>query len=185
MSRSYAIRIPIEVLLSETMRNKLAGFKLNFPVLDILPPESMQALIKAKLLAAGFHETAEGLVMPAGKGETAVIDPATMEMTLGITIPGAQQVRVYEESMGWMKEQIKDALASGSTIVSETGTTLAEQLARQMTDLALQARAHVNAALKDVYREAIKEKAGQLGSVSNVSESSDGNVYRIRVEVSQ
>lgn len=184
MSRSYAIRIPIEVLLSETMRNRLAGFKLNFPLLDILPPESMQALVRAKLLNAGFREKGAVLEMPAGAGETAVFDPATMEMTLSVNVPDSQQVRMYEESIEWMQEQIKLAVEGGSTLNDRNASTLAEKLARQMTDLAVKARSQVNAALKDVYREAIKEKAGQLGSVCNVSESSEGNVYRIRVEVS-
>ncbi len=185
MSRSYAIRIPIEVLLSETLRNRLAGFKLNFPLLDILPPESMQALVKARLLAAGFQETAAGLAMPAGSGENAVIDPATMEMTLSINVPSEHQVKVYEESMAWVQEQIRVAVEAGTIIPAQAGNNLTEALARQMADLAVKARSLVNAALKDVYREAIKEKAGQLGSVCNVSESSEGNVYRIRVEVSQ
>jgi len=54
-----------------------------------------------------------------------------------------------------------------------------------MTDLAIKARSEVNAALKDVYRESIKAKAATIGSVTDVSESSEGNVYRIRVEISQ
>lgn len=91
---------------------------------------------------------------------------------------------MYEESIEWMQEQIKLAVEGGSTLNDRNASTLAEKLARQMTDLAVKARSQVNAALKDVYREAIKEKAGQLGSVCNVSESSEGNVYRIRVEVS-
>lgn len=183
MSRSYAIRIPIEVLLSESLRNRLADFRLNFPLLDILPPERMQEMLKKRLIAAGFQETEAGLVMPAPSGQTAIFDPATMEMRLSIAVPEAHRASVYEESIRWMEDQIKQALAAGRVLNAAPGSELASRLAEQMSDLAVKARATVNAVLKDVYREAIKEKAGQLGSVSNVSESSDGSTFRIRIEI--
>lgn len=185
MSRSYAIRIPIEVLLSEGLRNRLAGFKLNFPLLDILPPEQMQLLVRDKLLAAGFSETSDGLVMPVAEGQSAVFDPASMEMTLSIRVPAEEQMRIYEESMPWITANIKNAIETGRTIAGDVGSNLAEELAREMTDLAVKARTQVNAALKDVYREAITRKAATIGSVTDVSESSSGGVYRIRVEISQ
>lgn len=183
MSRSYAIRIPIEVLLSENLRNRLADFRLNFPLLDILPPERMQEMLKKRLIAAGFQESEAGLVMPTPTGQNAVFDPATMEMRLSITVPEAHNTRMYEESINWMEEQIKKALATGTVLEKAPGAELASRLAEQMSELAVKARAAVNAVLKDVYREAIKEKAGQLGSVSNISESSDGSTFRIRIEV--
>ncbi|HNX74163.1 MAG TPA: hypothetical protein PLM07_02635 [Candidatus Rifleibacterium sp.] len=184
MSRSYTIRIPIEVLLSQTLRDRLADFKLNFPLLDILPAPRMQELVKAGLLAAGYRETAEGLEMPAGPGQKGVLDPASMEMTLSIAVPEEHVTRIYEESMAWMEDQIKRAMEAGTTIsASGSSSDLAARMAREMAELATNARAQVNAVLKDVYREAIRAKASQIGTVSNVSESSDGNVYRIRVEI--
>ncbi len=183
MSRSYAIRIPIEVLLSENLRNRLADFRLNFPLLDILPPERMQEMLKKRLIEAGFLEIEAGLVMPTPSGQTAIFDPATMEMRLSIAVPETHNTRMYEESINWMEEQIKRALAAGTVLEKAPGSELASRLAEQMAELAVKARAAVNAVLKDVYREAIREKAGQLGSVSNVSESSDGSTFRIRIEV--
>jgi uncharacterized membrane protein len=50
--------------------------------------------------------------------------------------------------------------------------------------MAIQAKKQVNSALKDVYRQAVKEKASALGNVENISESKDGNTYRIRIEIS-
>ncbi len=183
MSRSYAIRIPIEVLLSENLRNRLADFRLNFPLLDILPPERMQEMLKKRLIEAGFLEIEAGLVMPALPGQKAVFDPATMEMRLSIAVPETHNARMYEESINWMEEQIKKALAAGTVLETAPGSELSANLAKEMANLAVKARAAVNAVLKDVYREAIREKAGQLGSVSNVSESSDGSTFRIRIEV--
>jgi len=185
MSRSYAIRVPVEVLLSENLRESLAGFKLQFPLLEILPAEQMQQLVREKLLAAGFLDTPDGLVMPVAEGQSAVFNLAAMEMTLSINVVAAQEIRVYEESLNWINGNIRDALENGRVIADTLGIDLPQRLARKKTDLAIKARSEVNAALKDVYRESIKAKAATIGSVTDVSESSEGNVYRIRVEISQ
>ena len=42
----------------------------------------------------------------------------------------------------------------------------------------------VNTSLKEVYREAAREKAASIGNVENVTESKEGNTYRIRIEIS-
>lgn len=185
MSRSYAIRIPIEVLLSHTLRSKLADFRLNFPLLEILPRAQMLELLKNHLLGRGFIETEEGLAMPVETGKSAVFMPDSMEMVLKIALPGDQEMRIYEEWLPKVEDSIRRAVETGRTIGGELGNSLDQTLARQLTDLAVQGRNEINSALKDVYRDAIKQKAAQLGSVSNVSESSEGNVYRIRIEVSQ
>ncbi len=186
MSRSYAIRIPIEVLLSETLRNRLAGFKLNFPLLEILSPERMRELVRSALLEAGFTEApGGGLSMPAGFKQSAIIDPATMEMILSLDIPAEHLVRMEEESIPGMEHLIKNALARGTTIDNGSINDLSEKMAREMANLAVKAQTTVNGVLKDVYREAIREKAGQIGTVSNISESSDGNIYRIHIEIDQ
>lgn len=185
MSRSYAIRIPIEVLLSHSLRDKLGGFKINFPLLDILPHAEMLELVKKRLLDAGFTETADGLAMAVNDGQQAIFNPDSMEMKLSIALPGDQTVRVYEEILTQVEGRIRKAVETGGTVADEFGNNLDQAMARQLTDLAILARNQVNAVLKEVYRDAIKEKAGQLGSVSNISESSEGNVYRIRVEINQ
>ncbi len=186
MSRSYAIRIPIEVLLSETLRNRLAGFRLNFPLLEILSPERMRELVRKALLEAGFTEAPNGcLAMPAGFKQSAIIDPATMEMLLSIDVPAEQLVRMEEEAIPGMENLIRKALTRGTTIDNGAINDISEKMAREMADLAVKAQASVNGVLKDVYREAIREKAGQMGTVSNISESSDGNIYRIHIEIDQ
>ena len=189
MSRSYAIRLPIEILMSNAARDKMGTFSMGFPLLDILPIEQMRQILREKLLAAGFTDTPDGLSMPVAPEQTAVLNPDTMIMTLTVPVPDSFELKVEEEYMGQLKNNIKAALAEGGQVSLASGdrirNAIGQNVAENMKNLALEARKQVNTALKETYRDAIKEKASTIGTVSNVSETVEGKTYRIRVEISE
>jgi len=187
MSRSYAIRLPLNLLLSADTRERLGNYSLGFEMLEILPPEHMRQILRQKLLDLGFTEEPEGLAMPCTDGKSAVFDLAGLTMKLNVPLPEAMSIRVEEEAQQSWDETIRNAVQNDGLIDSLSGwakSNVAHQAAESLTQLALQAKAQVNLALKDTYRDAVKEKASKLGSVTNVSESNDGSSWRIRIEIS-
>ncbi|HAE40688.1 MAG TPA: hypothetical protein DCG57_18955 [Candidatus Riflebacteria bacterium] len=188
MSRSYRINIPVEVLLTNDRLDKLGRFSMPFDLMQILSLARMQELLKQALLRAGGNDTANGVALPCADGKTAVVDVENLKIRLEVQLPDEFATSAYEENIPRLKEQIQNALDKGTQIDSlwsdYAEKAIAEDMARQLRDLALAARQTLNSAIKEAYSEAIKEKAAQLGSVSAISESSDGSTTRIRIEVS-
>lgn len=187
MSRSYRIRIPIEVLLSNDRLDKLGSFSMPFDVMQILPADQMQELLKKSLLAAGCSESGDEIAVPCKSGQTALIDVVNRILRLRIEVPKEYETSVYEEVISSVNEQIANALTKGEQIGGKMGQhadrLVAAEMAPRLRDLAMDARKVLNAALKETYREAIKTKASQIGNVTNISESSEGGSTRIRIEV--
>lgn len=188
MSRSYRIRIPVEVLLTDDRLDKLGRFSMPFDLMQIQPLARMQELLKQALLRAGGNDTGNGIALPCADGKSAVIDVENLKIRLEVQLPDELSTTAYEENIPRINEQIQQALEKGAQLDSSwTGyaeKVIAADMARQLRDLALDARQVLNSAIKEAYSEAIKEKAAQLGSVSAISESSDGSTTRIRIEVS-
>ncbi|MFZ5950388.1 MAG: hypothetical protein ACOYXC_06765 [Candidatus Rifleibacteriota bacterium] len=188
MSRSYSIRIPVEVLIPKGAGNHAGSFSLVFTLLDILPAPRMRELLQKELLAKGFSETEEGLGMPCRDGVTAVLDPVTMTMKLTVPMPESCTVMVYEEYLQSFREELARAMEAGQVAqsyqVASAVESMKAQVIAELKELASDARKEINSALKNVYSEAIREKAASLGNVENVTESREGNTYRIRIEIS-
>lgn len=187
MSRSYAIRLPLNILLAPAAREKLGSFSMTFKLMEILPVEQMRELLRKTLLDMGFVESDQGLAMPCKNGNSAVFDAETMTIHLRVPVPDNMEVRVIDDNLPEWADHVDEAVASGE-LLNPALTKLAQQnlgreAAAALNQVALEARSQINAALKQTYREAIKEKAAKLGSVSNISESNDGSTYRIRIEV--
>jgi hypothetical protein len=103
-------------------------------------------------------------------------------------MPESCAVYVQEEYLKQFKENLKQAMETGKVMAVPGVENKIEQMkqdaAYQLKQLAIEARKDVNLALKEVYREAIREKAASIGNVENVSETKEGNTYRIRIEIS-
>ncbi|MDN5279244.1 MAG: hypothetical protein PWR01_3209 [Clostridiales bacterium] len=188
MSRSYSIRIPIEVLIPKGTGLSEGSFSMVFTMLEILSPERMKELLTRQLLEKGYNQSENGLAMPLKSGKSAVLDPDTMTMQLKVPMPESCAVYVQEEYLKQFKENLKQAMETGKVMAVPGVENKIEQMkqdaAYQLKQLAVEARKDVNLALKEVYREAIREKAASIGNVENVSETKEGNTYRIRIEIS-
>ncbi|MGM0600275.1 MAG: hypothetical protein ACQETH_10720 [Candidatus Rifleibacteriota bacterium] len=188
MSRSYSVSLSVGVTIPEGERLKEGRFDMDFTLLEILSPDRMKSILKEKLLEKGFEETPEGMAMPLNDGQQAVLDLDSMEMQVKVNMPEKCNILVE----GLLLEEFQESLARAR---QEGNVMQNQRVAQQMEieknravnvlkQIALKAKKEVNLALKETYREAIKEKAASMGNVENVSESKEGNTYRIRVEVS-
>ena len=188
MSRSYSIRIPVEVLLPKGVGLNEGSFSLVFNLLDILPAPRMRELLQKQLLGRGFNEVSEGLAMPCEGKASAVLDPVTMTMKLTVPLPESTTIRIEEEYLAKFREELARAMESGKAMnnwqLNQQVDSIKAQVVNQLKEMAVQARKEVNGALKEVYREAVREKAASLGNVESVTESREGNTYRIRIEIS-
>lgn len=189
MSRSYSVRIPVNVLLPKEAGINEGTFSLVFTMLEILPADRMRELLKKQLLTKGFIESANGLAMPCSGQAKAVLDLVSMTMKLSVPMPNRITVLVEQEYLDQFKQELKNAIESGKVIddcwrVNKGIDQAKKQVIDQLKDLAVKANKEVNSALKEVYREAVREKAAMLGSVENLTESKEGNTYRIRIEIS-
>ncbi|MBF0499771.1 MAG: hypothetical protein HQM09_06545, partial [Candidatus Riflebacteria bacterium] len=63
--------------------------------------------------------------------------------------------------------------------LQEISRDVSERLVRET----MTARRELNEALKELYRQALGEKAASMGSVKSVAESSDGSSWRVRGEI--
>jgi hypothetical protein len=188
MSRSYSVRIPVEILIPQDEMSKNASFSLVFTMLEILSRDKMNELLRDKLLEKGFLETERGLEMQVADQRSAVFDLESLSMKLEVPLPNKCKIFVEEEYLTQFKEKIAKAIESQTLLedlqVGRQVDSLKAIAVNELKDMAIQSKKQVNSALKDVYRQAVKEKASALGNVENISESKDGNTYRIRIEIS-
>jgi hypothetical protein len=173
--------------LTPEARDKLGRFSMRFDLLEILPSARMHQILREKLAGRGFVEQSEGMVLPDVKDASIVFDIEAMTLHLRLKSPDGMTVRVIDDALPEWTSGMADAIEKGELLSPEL-TRLAQQelghqAAARLRDLALELRATINSALKETYRDAITEKAATLGSVSNISETSDGSTFRIRIEI--
>lgn len=197
MSKMYRIRIAgVEVDLHLDR-----SIHLTVDLLPILGQEAMTGLLLKQLAAAGAREQ-DGKWLLTGQISDWIFDPATLK--LEVRPHQRQQLQevelaVFEESLSRSflrqhgAQELIELDAAEIRANSELGEALAQELARQAgeNDLASrrffedvrQARQLINQSLKQVYREAVAEKARSLGKIVSLSESESQGELRIRLEV--
>jgi len=193
MSRAYLLRIPLEMCLSEREREDRGKMEFSFDLLGILPPEKMKELMGKLLEAAGWRPVDGHYETTLPGGARASVDLARMRLEVDIspTLGDHAEVNVYEESLrGTGIEAGARRVIEVTELPPQLASRVQEAVARQLEAArepllraAIQGRQQLNALLKDVYREAIKEKARSLGNITSVSESSQDGTMRIRVEI--
>lgn len=187
MSRSYSIRLPLNIILSAENLKKFGTFSMVFPLLEIVKREKMLEILREKLLEKGFSEDGELLKIDLDNGSRGVFNPETMTLNIHLPVEEEISIRVKEEVLDKVKAQIQRAMETGELLEKYKDSVamrdVADEQKNKIVALATELRKEINAALKETYKDAIKEKASQLGSVTNLSESSANGVYKIRLEI--
>jgi hypothetical protein len=190
MSRAYRI----SVKESET-RHLRAGDEIGttLELLEILPPEDMATLLRGELKERGFEEQPDGTLVRKDGATTVTVDPCSG----AVTVKAESEVTV---------EQAAERNATGFNDVGPTEGALRDRVREQLKhDLdkrfdteqaALQKRAtdelerklqelqpEVAEVVNKVTRDALKEKARQLGTVKEISEDAETGSLTITIEV--
>ena len=189
MSRAYRIRV------RESLRQDLAASDevcADLEILEILPGDQMAGLLSKELKDRGFEEK-DGELVRTKDGVTVIVDPKSGKVS--VKAENGEQVELETEKEGWgyedvgassrnirrqLTEQARAELERRSQRHQERLQTEAtEQLEKAVGEV----RKELNDAVNAVTREALKQKAAQLGQIKEMTEDPEAGSLTIKVEV--
>ena len=190
MSRAYRITVKE----SET-RNLKAGDEISthLEILEILPPEDMATLLKEELKKRGFAEQDDGTMLRQDGDLTVRIDPCSGEVTVKAQAEEAVSQEVRRDATGFndvgpnenslrdrVKEQLKQDLDKKfEQEQSRLQNKATEQLEKHLNEI----QPEISQVVNQVTRDALKQKAQQMGTVKEISEDAESGSLTIKVEV--
>jgi hypothetical protein len=190
MSRAYRI----SVKESET-RHLMAGDEIGttLELLEILPPEDMATLLREELKARGFEEQPDGTLVRRDGATTVTVDPCSGEVTVKAETEATVEHEAKRDATGFndvgptegslrdkVREQLKQDL--NKEFEKRQGALqkdATERLERKLQDL----QPEISEVVNKVTRDALKEKARQLGTVKEISEDPESGSLTIKIEV--
>ena len=190
MSRAYRITV------RESTSRELKGSDeicTDLEVLEILPPEQMAELLKAQLKEKGFVEQEDGKMIRQEGGTTVTIDPKTCEVSVKSDVTEEVSLEARREAFGYddagpsqkdirgrVQQQLQDDIEKKAEKETERLQGRAtEALEKKLCDLQPELSEIVN----KVTREALKQKAQQMGTVTEISEDEQTGNLTIKIEV--
>lgn len=185
MSHSYRISVPINIALSDTFREKIKSYKIDFTLLEILPKDTMLEMLKSKLLSKGFKETEKGLETSDYLGDTATFNLDTMQLNVSLNLPKNHEFFLVDDSNfdQMLESIISNCIKSEVPLPVDISRNLGKEYAKRITEVAIENKKIINNALKEIYKEAVIIKAKELGNLVNISESESGGNYRVHIEI--
>lgn len=190
MSRAYRITVK-----ENETRNLKAGDEIStcLEILEILPPEDMATLLKNELKNRGFEEQPDGTMARKDGGLTVTVDPCSGEVTVKAEAAAKVGLEAKRDATGFndvgpsesalrdrVKEQLKQDLEKKfEQEQSKLQTQATEELERHLTEL----QPEISAVVNKVTRDALKQKAQQMGTVKEISEDAESGSLTIKVEV--
>lgn len=190
MSRAYRITVKE----SET-RHLKAGDEIctELEILEILPPEDMATLLREELKKRGFKEQEDGTLVRKDGNVTVRIDPCNGEVTVKADTAEQVDLEAKRDATGFndvgpnenslrdrIKEQLKQDL--DKKFEQEQGrlqTRATEELEKHLQDI----QPEISQVVNQVTRDALKQKAQQLGTVKEVAEDAETGSLTIKLEV--
>ncbi len=190
MSRAYRITVresvSREITAGDAVRTRLE-------LLDILPPEATAGLLREELKARGFREADDGTLTRTGGNVTVTADPCSGELTVEATASDKVKKEGMREAGGY------DDVGPGRADIDarareQLRKDLERQIDREEERLQAQATAELEKHLNDlqpevgeivnkVTREALKRKATQMGTITEISEDDKSGSLTIKLEV--
>ena len=190
MSRAYRITVKE----SET-RNLKAGDEIctDLEILEILPPEDMATLLKNELGKRGFAEQEDGTMVRKDGDVTVTIDPCSGQVTVKAETADTVNQEVKRDATGFndvgpneknlrdrVKEQLKSELdRKFENEQSRLQTEATQELEKHLTEL----QPEISQIVNQITRDALKQKAQQMGTVTEVSEDAESGSLTIKLEV--
>ncbi len=186
MSRAYRIAV------TETLRRHVVvgdHVKSKLGLLDVLPPEEMAELLERRLLEAGFEKGEDGKMTRETDGVVVEID--LLEQTVAVRVEGEVNLDLTLEGVGrsvqktdekledQLRKQTKARLEEAAKKEAETARgKLTDRLEAALADI----RPELDQLTNKVLGDALKQRAGQLGEIQEISEEENGSMT-IRVKV--
>ena len=190
MSRAYRISV------KESVTREIKGSDeicTQLELLEILPPEAMGELLKKELEARGFEEDKDGTMSRKDGDITVKVDICEGEVTVksekgkSVTEKGTREGSTWDD-VGPTRESVKASLSEHLKKELEAKIQkqqeklqkeATEKLEKELTDLQPELSEIVN----KVTKEALKQKAAQMGTITEIAEDEKSGSMTIKVEV--
>jgi len=190
MSRAYRITV------KESSTRELKGSDeicTQLEVLEILPPEVMAELLKKELIHKGYTENPDGTLSREDGNTTVTVNPKTFEVSVKSQVGEEVTLESKRETFGYddvgpgqqelrerLKKQLDDDIDKKAEHESERlqGQATAE-LEEKLCDL----QPELSEVVNKVTREALKQKARQLGNIKELIEDEETGSLTIKIEV--
>ncbi len=187
MSRAYRIAI------TEQLRRHIQledGVSSKLEVLPILPTERMGELLGAELVERGFVREGGKAVRKEKNDVVVSVDLKTGQ--LDVTVKADKQVDLETERVAMATENEKhtkgDELRAAARADLErraegTRSTLSRELAASLEARLKDLRGELDEVVNKVTAGALKERAGQLGTIEEIHEDAATGSLTIKVKV--
>jgi hypothetical protein len=190
MSRAYRITVKE----SDTRHLKAEDeICTQLEILEILPPEDMATLLKRELKNRGFEEQPDGKLIRQDGELTVTVDPCTGEISVKASTEEIVSQEARREATGFndvgpsersLRERVKDQLKADldKKFEQEQGRLqgkATETLEKHLQEL----QPEISEVVNQVTREALKQKAQQMGTVKEISEDAESGSLTIKIEV--
>ncbi|MGL4419738.1 MAG: hypothetical protein ACRCZF_03655 [Gemmataceae bacterium] len=190
MSRAYRITV------RESLTREIRGsdeIATQLELLGVLPPEAMAELLKGELRGRGYDETPNGTFTRTDGAVTVTVDPC--DGTVVVRAEQEKEVTVektgeagYFDDVGPSEKNVRERVAENLR------KQLAEELSAEQKQLQEKATAVLEGHLADlqpelaqivnkVTREALKQKAAQLGTIQSIHEDDKTGDLTMTIEV--
>lgn len=190
MSRAYRISMK-----ESDTRCLKAGDEIGtqLEILDILPPEDMGALLREELAKRGFADQEDGTMARTDGAVTVTVDPCTGEITVKAQAEETVSQEAKREASGFndvgpneqsLRERVKEQLKQDLDKRFEQEQSRLQNEATERLEKHLEKiQPEISEIVNKVTRDALKQKAKQLGTVKEMSEDSETGSLTIKIEV--
>jgi hypothetical protein len=186
MSRAYQIRVAESLTRHVRVDD---GIQTRLDLIGILGPDRTAALLADELRARDFtvedgvarREVEPGIVIEVDTRDGTVHVRATAEAELSLS--QERVVRSYQPAGGEVEADARDKLRQElARDLVKQGEDIERALSERLDRVLAEVKPELDAVTDAVTRAALKERAGQLGEVVEVSENEAGEMtIRVRV----
>lgn len=190
MSRAYRISV------KESITKHIQGSDeicTRLELLEILPPETMAELLRHELEHKGYRPTNDGKLQRVENNTTITIDPLNGEVSLRAEIEKTITEQGTRDGSGWddmgpsrdavesrTRELLKEDLESR---ISQKQSKLQEKASQKLEQALTHVQPQLSEIVNRVTREALKQKAAQMGTIQEITEDPSTGSMTIKVEV--
>lgn len=190
MSRAYRITVK-----ESTTRDIKGSDEIctQLELLEILPPEQMADLLRGELKNRGFDESDDGTMTRKDGKITVTVDPCNGEVAVKseasetVTLEAKREATTYDDIgphdtqvRKQVSEQLKRDLEKKAEKESERLQTQATEVLEKHLD---ELQPELSQVVNKVTRDALKQKAQQLGTVKEIAEDAETGSLTIKIEV--
>lgn len=197
MSQSYVIRVSASVSEDVSAKDKRTK---KIVLTEIVPCDEQREILRDTLREQGWEEVdgSDGKQMRRQRGkvvETIDLDELTVEATVELdrTLERSRTITVRGdrdfESEGERRTKEQASLERSIAISDEEKAQAEAALQREIAELLEESEEErtrdLNEAVREVYAESLKRKAGSLGNVTSVQESREGGEYELVIRITE